>query len=361
MTITAQSGIVGFGLQTGKGSLATTWYRMKALSTSLGPITQKQIAPPEIDGNNNPTGAYKSGSFYAGKTTVLPRLEDDFGNLLLGLTGYAAAPVDNGDGTYTHVFSQAPVASGGAIFLPWMSFRRYIPGVDLTTDVGDIGLDCKISSGQFTLPQVGPLAVDFDVTGRVPTLDAAPDLWTWSGIAEAFKSVPMSMTGSFKLPSFDTNPLPATGVRVTVLNNTTTVQEERIVGSYNPDDFATRQRVLQIEFTYKWRDPALYRFIYNGGDVSNGDFAPCLETTDLEITTEAPCDINPGTVDVPYKLVIKAPNVDWREAGSVTLAGDEIIQQSYTGIALEAASGNPEDYFQFELTNERSTQYAIPT
>jgi hypothetical protein len=359
MTITSQSGVFGFGVQSDKGALAAAWYRHKALSMSLGPVVEKEIAPPEIGGAHNPTGAYKSGAFYAGRATLLPRLEGDFGWLLLGMNGYVAAPVALGSGATQHVFSQAPIADGGAAFIPWMSFRRHIPGRSTASDLGDIGQDCVINSATFTLPQVGPVAVDLDVTGRIPTLDDAPDIWAWEDTYEEFESVPMSMAGTFRLPLFAAGAQPATGARVTLMNNTTTVREERIIGSYFPDDFAPRQRIFQVEWTYKWADPDLARFIFNNADPVSPDFQPCIDTTDCEIIVESPCPIEPGVIDQPWRLRFFAPNMDWREAGPIVLAGDEMLMQQYTGIAIETP-GVPETYFTITLENDQVTSYPIP-
>ena len=326
---------------------------------SVGPVVEKEVAPPKIGGSHNPTGAYKSGAFYAGRATVLPRLEGDIGWLLLGLAGAVAAPTTLGSGATQHVFSQAPAAGGGPAFLPWMSFRRFIPGESSTSDLGDIGQDCVINSATFTLPQVGPVAMDLDITGRIPTLDDAPDIWTWDDVYEEFESVPMSMAGTFRLPSFAAGAQPATGARVTIMNNTTTVREERILGSYFPDDFAPRQRIFQVEWTYKWADPDLCRFIFNGGTPADANFAPCIDFSDCEIIVESPCDINPGTIDQPWRLRFYAPIVDWREAGPIVLAGDEMLMQQYTGIAIETP-GVPETYFTITLENEQATSYPIP-
>lgn len=362
MTITSQGGIFGFGVQTGKGSLPTAWYRHKALSLAFGPRVEKDSAPPEIGGSYNPTGTYKSGASYGGRATILPRLEGDFGWLLLGLTGYAAAPVALPTGAQQHLFTQAPLVSGGAGFIPWMGFRRLIPAVSTANDMGDIGQDCVINGMRFTIPQVGPLASDINLTGRIPTLDDAPDLWTWEDTYEDFESTPMSMKGTFALPSFAPGAQPATGVQVSIMNNTTSIREERIIGSYFPDDFAPRQRVATVEWTYKWSDPELCRFIFNSnadaGANNNGNFEPCIDFTDCEIIVESPCDIS-ELIAQPWRLRFYFPKIDWQEAGPIVLAGDEILMQRYQGIAYEN-SDDPTTYFQIELENEYGSAYTVP-
>lgn len=357
MTITAQTGILGFGVQPEKGTLPDTWYRHKALNLGFGPITPKASAPQEIGGTPNPTGSYKTGAWYGGGFSILPRLEGDFGWLLLGLTGYVASS-PNGTTGFTHLFGQSP---NSATFIPWMGFRRFSPGPDQLNDLGDIGLDCVINAMTLNIPQVGPVSADFQLTGRVPKLDDEAHLWTWADVYETFESVPMSMNGHFKLPEFV--PLaglsvPAVGATVTIANNTTDVDEERVIGSYHPEDFATRTRVMQVEFTHKVNNYDLYRFIFNGGDPAQTDFAPCIEMTDFEVRVASPCNIEPGVVDYPHELIIRAPKVDW-QTGPVQLEGDSIVFQRYTGLAYEADTGDPEDYFQIELRNTQSA-YPLP-
>ncbi len=363
MTITSQAGTIGFAIQDDgvKGGAVQTWYRHKALVASVAPVIQQEVAPPEISGPNIPTGAYKSGTFYAGRMAIQPRLEGDFGWLLLGSTGQVAtAAHPTQTGVIQHVFTYA---DNLATFIPFMGFRRIIPGKDplLTDDEGEIGIDCLISAVTFDFPQVGPLGVTFDVVGREWTLDDAPDLWTWADVPESYDSVPMVMKGTgITLPNWTPGggtQLPITGARVTLANNTTSPQEERIIGSYNPDDFAVRQRSMIVEMTYKWENPDLCRLIANG-NVGNL-FAACIDFTDFHLTVETPCDINPGTVDYPWALEFDAPNMFW-QMQPVQLMGDDIIMLQIVGTAIEPASGLPQDYMSITLNNGQAA-YVMPT
>jgi hypothetical protein len=359
MSITAQTGLLGFGIQDDgrKGNPVQTWYRHKALFVGFGPDIQKEVAPPEIGGINNPTGAYKSGYYVGGRISFQPRLEGDFGWILLGATGEAISAANATTG-FGHEFRQTANAS----FIPFMGFRRVIPGIDTDTDLGETLIDCVISTITLNFPQVGPLSVDIDTIGRDFLLDNAPDLFTWADVTEDYDSVPMVMKGSgLVLPNWIYGgglPLPATSARVTLNNNTTTQQEERIIGAYNPDDWATRQRTLSVEFTYKWANPDLYRFIINGGDPATLDFQPCIEYTDLQLQVESPCDIEPGAVDFPWVFRVEAPKVDWR-FDMLQLSGDDIINLNVTGVAIEADTALATDYFKFFLDNEQAA-YALP-
>ncbi len=360
MSVTSSTGILSFGLQSGKEADPAVWHRHKALMAAIGPMTQKAVSDPEIGGTAQPTGSYKSGSNSGGRVRLQPRLEGVFGWILLGLMGHVVS-ADNDTTGRSHVFSHRPTADGGPLFIPWMGFRRHIPAEDLAQDIGDLALDCKIAAMTFNLPQVGPLSVDAQILGRIPRLDSAPDLWNYSDVYEGFESVPMVMTGGIRLPSYaplQGGNMPATGGQIVINNTTTTLREERILGSYHPDDFQTRMRPVIVSFTYKWRDPDFYRFIFNGGDPAQNDFNPCIEETDFEMQLESPCPIS-AEIPYPWRIKFEAPRVDWSEDGPPQLVGDEIIMQQYTGTVLEAPSGQPEDYFQITLENTYQ-EYVLP-
>lgn len=367
MSLTAQSSIFGlaFQLAGAKGAAAGPWYRFKTLAANLGPVLNEQMSRPEMGGSNNPTGLYLSSAGYGGSVSLQPRLEGDFGWILLAAAGACATTVDTpGAGVNQHTFSQAEAASGGSVFLPWVQTRRYIPGLTAAAAVGDIGIDCLISALSLSLAPGQPVQAELAVQGREPELTTTGEPasgWVWADTAEDFDSVPMPMKGGgVTVADLNSdNPLPLTSARVTLQNNTTSPDEEMIIGSYFAEDFTPRMRSLTIEATYKWKDAELYRYAFNGGDLASAVINPCLSYKNTVLSVESPCDIS-DTIAFPWKLQIVAPRVRWRMQGPPQLAGDELIQMQLIGTAVEANTGEPEDYFQFILDNEQ-TGYVIPT
>lgn len=365
MSITAQAGIFGFGLNANglKGGAVATWYRHKAMMVGVAPIKEFDVAPPEISGVNIPTGAFTTGSFYGGRVSIQPRLEDDLGWLLLALAGQSTSAAHATEtGVYVHTFSMKD-ATG--VFIPFMGVRRLIPGLTTASDLGEIGTDVVINNLTLNFPQVGPISSDFDFTGLGWSLDDAPDVWTWDAATENYDSVPMVMKGGgLTLPDWTPgggSPLVATGARVTFINNTTSPQEERIIGSYFPDDFAARQRTMMVEFTYKWADPDLCRLILNGNlaGVPGQSFAEQMTFTDFSLDVWSPNYMDPGTIDYPYKLTITAPKMFW-QAQPIQLMGDDLIMMQLVGTAIEPDTGLPEDYYNILLENE-TVSYPMPT
>jgi hypothetical protein len=369
MSITSQSGIFGLAFQINglKGGAASTlWYRYKTLAANLGPIVNEQMSRPEMGGNNNPTGLYLSSAGYGGSVSFQPRLEGDFGWILLAATGACASVPDTpGSGVNQHTFSQALAAAGGSKFLPFFQSRRYIPGATAAAAIGDMGIDCVLSALSLSLAPGQPVQAEMSVQGREPrltTTGAPASGWTWADVAEDFASVPMPMkAGGLTIADLNGgNPLPLSGARVTLQNNTTSPDEEAVINSYYAEDFTPKMRTLTFEATYKWKDAELYRYAYNGGNLTSAVINPCLSFKNTVLTVESPCNIDPGTIDFPWKLQVVAPNVRWRMQGPPQLAGDDLIQLGLVGTAIEADSGDPEDYFQFVLDNEVAA-YAIPT
>lgn len=369
MSISSQGGIFGIALQVNglRGGAAGPWYRFKTLAANVGPTLNEQMSRPEMGGNNNPTGLYLSSAGYGGSASLQPRLEGDLGWMLLAACGGCASVADTpGTGVNRHSFSQALVAAGGSKFLPFIQARRYIPGLTPAQAVGDMGIDCVISTLGLSMAPGQPVQAEIAIQGREPrlTTSGAPASgWTWADVAEDFDSVPMPMAGTANgLTIADlnsNNPLPLTQARVTLQNNPTSPDEEAVINSYYAEDFTPKMRSLTFEATYKWRDAELYRYAYNGGNLASAVINPCLSYKNTVLTVQSPCNIDPGTIDFPWRLQIVAPRVRWRMAGPPQLAGDELIQMQLQGTAVEADSGDPEDYFQFILDNEQ-TGYVLP-
>lgn len=371
MSVTAQNGVFSFGVQSAKGTEATNFYKHRVLATDLSPIVQKDVFRPQVGDLPVPDGVYKTGAFYAGSVSMHPRLEYVYGYLLLGLMGDAETPVDGGGSRYKHVFK---MKAGEEHYIPWMTFRREVPGTNSGDEFGDMGLDCKIDTAQFTIPQVGALVSDFSIKGREPRLLNSTDVGGWNYINADYEnsdSVPVSMTGGIEILHASTplSNLPIVGARISFINSTTSVQEERVVGSYHPEDFATRQRLVQIEITYKWENSDLYRMIYNNNEsdtVNDADqkFAPCIEFSRFKANLTSPCEIS-DSITAPYEIEFEAAKVSWQPASPITLAGDNMLMQNYVGIAMAPDAGAYDsgtnhfggDYFTISLVNSHANAY----
>lgn len=369
MTVPAQAGLFGFAMQAAKvgegGTFTPTesnlldWLRVRSVRNAADLIQGDQLFPPEVGGPINPTGAYKDSAYFGGDFDIIPRMEETLGFLLWGTLGDASSATGKYvDGSTvanvnTHIFRQDTSSS---YTQPWMAFRRSIPGAVPATDTkGITGFDCKIAQMTLQIPAAGKLAVNITVMGR-DSFQEQPPVWSWANTLEDTQSTPDAGRGYFKIAGVE---YPITGAQIVINNTLTTPQQEMVVGSFHPDDFIALQRSIQIQMVYKWKDPALYNEIYNGGSASQ-DWSSLPFITDtagavfaFEASFQAPANI-PGT-STPYELRLRANRVVWQTQGPIELAGAQIVQQAYTCTVLEPAGGA--DYFTASLVNGQ-TSYA---
>ncbi len=346
----------GFGLQVSKGvwPLDAVLYRHKATNITWGVVEDNQNFPLEVGGATTPTGAFKSGAFVGGGATIHPRLEGDLGWLLYAALGTASTLADTPEaGINQHVFFHALDDTD----LPWLAVYKYIPGGADDEDIMVKGLDCKITTMAFVLPQSGLVQANVGVVGREPAWEgptpaspATSDFDPYEGPG----STPIASRGSFQLDGSD---LPATGAVIEISNGLTTPKEERILGSYFPDDFVPRSRYVQIRFTYKWENPALCREIMTGA-VDGTAWSPIPKYTPFAAEVQSPGNI--PTLANPYSLRFEADRVHWRTAGPPQLAGGGMVVQNYIGLVNEAVSGLSADYVRVILENEQAN-YVWPT
>lgn len=180
MAVTAQAGIFGFGAQSAKESVATTFFKHKATSIDLGVLDDIRVGPLEIGSGPFPTFPYKAGYIIGGGVEMQPRLEDSIGWLLYAVLGDVATSGPT-DGVYTHTFK--PLAADQS-FVRWLTLRKYIPKKegDEATDLGEEYEDCKPLGLTLNLMNDQPLTARWDFMGRtyrmVPFIGSASQATT---------------------------------------------------------------------------------------------------------------------------------------------------------------------------------------
>jgi len=111
-------GILSWGPQPKKGTVATTFYRHKATLVDFGVADDVRLGPPEVGGTAVPTFPYKAGPLVGGGLTIQPRLEGTAGWLLHGLLGSYSASAGNYTGTTggspTGMFGNTNMITGGS-------------------------------------------------------------------------------------------------------------------------------------------------------------------------------------------------------------------------------------------------------
>jgi hypothetical protein len=388
-TVTAMTGILGWGLQYSDGGGASikcgdaagvstnwdkykpggtdnaseVWYRHKALSVDFGIVDDTRVSDMEVGGDAYPTGAYKASEFVAGGGVLQPRLEDAFNLLLYALTGYAsdigAYDVEGNavSDVATHQFRFRRDSALNSVSLPWLGVRKYIPGAASGEDMEEIGVDCRLTALRIAVPQSGVMVATPAFTGRKGFM-SDQSFADWNAF-DAFDSIPISTKGHFKLAAEGTTApfgngteYPALGVTLDFTNGLTTPAQEMIIGDYHPDDFAVLQRALTIRWTYKWQDDVLYRAIKaNAGTGASIDWSPIVYNTAFEMLLESADSV--PTTSQAYQFYTHAPSVHWTTDGSPRLVGGGMLAVDMVGTALQY--GTTTDYAEIRVCHDDVT------
>jgi len=361
MAVTAQAGIFSFGGQSAKGTVASTFYQHRAADIDLATVSDDRLGPPEVGGLPTPTIPYRAGVLATGGATINPRLENTFGWLLHGAVGSWSATTDeNVFGTATtNMYNHEFVFATQAGYVPWMSFRKHIPGAaaDGSEDLGEIFLDSKIIALTIALPNDGLISTRVDVLGRESEFVEDPS-WTYGNTQmEDWDSIPIGcVTGGFlQVPSG--TELPVVQATVTLTNAPLDIRQEKVFGSPYIEDVTIVGRSLTVDMLVKWEDPDLYQSIITGSTTGT-QWTAAPFTSDLDIyavsTLDAPTT-NPAT---PWQLRVRASEVMYQQVGGIRLAGNNALMQRITGTAIAST----QEYVTINLGNTvNSTAYTWPT
>ena len=350
MAVLAANGVVGFGPQITKESVATIWYRHRATQVDLGVNDDIRQGDPEVGGSPVPTFPYKAGPVVAGGFTLQPRLEDTLGWLLYGMMGkVTSAETGIGSGIYDHVFEMATDTA----FVPWMSTRKAVARRDgiVATDLGETYVDCKMVGGNLVLPNDSLINMRCDFLGRSFTLDHDPTLWTWENVMESWESVPIACaTGGFI--KFETEELPVVACQMSWQNRPLDLRAEKVYGDPFLEDITIVGRRLAIEMTVKWNNPDLYAKALTGA-VNGTAWTSTPFTGALDVKSVSSVNI-PGETE-PYSLRVKADKIMLSPVGGIVLAAGGAVMLRFTGVALDSNG----TYARFTLRNQ-ATSYVWP-
>jgi hypothetical protein len=308
-----------------------TWTWFKATDVGLGINQDQGVFPPEVGGGVLPNGAYKSGYFSGGDFSMIPRLQNSLGYLFKAFAGAVAVTGDYPEtGIYHHEFV-LNVLDKTDVGL--MALRRLVPAAASGDLLGETYVDCVIPRITLGLPQTGLITAAVQAVGRHAYVHTAAQAYAWapSYTNETFQSAVIASRGKFEFP--EGTGRKALGAQVDLINQFTTPQDERIVGSYVPENYTTIGRAMTISFTYKYSDPAMYEQIfYNLGNA----WSPVVYTSSYLWEAKSPGNIT-GKSN-PFRLALWAPKVAW-QVEPVRLDPNSAIIMRFTGNILEADSG----------------------
>jgi len=246
----------------------------------------------------------------------------------------------------------------------WLTTRTVVPGATGgTTELGIEGQDVRITGLSINMPQNGIVSSRLDLVGRVPRLVDNPlggsEDWDGAWVAnEDFPSAPVAcvIEGGVYLPGWIAAEAPLTSLNIQWANNFTSPQQEMIIGSYYPDDFATLSRGMTLQATLKWSDSLMYRLLHNNSS-SLAAWSPIVWTSPFHAKTLSPSNIS-SAVPTQWSLRVDAPTVMWTMPNPPALAGGDIVTAQLQGQVLEPLSGaSMTDFAKFTLTNGQTATY----
>jgi hypothetical protein len=363
MTTTAQSGILGFGPQSGKGVVVPSgkWYRHKATLIDLAIIDDQRLGPPEVGGDPFPTIPYKAGVMVGGGLTIHPRLQGSLGWLLFGALG--ALTTSSGSGSIkVHTIKCSTVTPA---YVPFMGFRKLIPtdGQAGNYAMGETYNDCKLVNSALTLPNDGLVSARLDALGRDFTLEPSPNWGITSGSTggwdptygefEDYPSIPIGSTpgGYINVPAFGN--LPVVQATVGIQNTPLDPRMEKVYGSPFLDDVTIVTRAVTLDLTVKWTNPDLYRKILTNSIVGT-TWSSVPFTTPMSFMTRSPG--NMPSESLPYYLHVNVTEAMLSMQGGIQLAGNNAVMMRFTGSAIKVAG----DYVVWTLQNQFPA-YTWPT
>lgn len=369
MAITSQTGLLGFGAQTAKGTIAATLYQHRASDIDLGAVSDDRLGPPEVGGIPTPTIPYRAGIMATGGATINPRLENTFGWILEGAMGACSSTsgedvYDSTIGTtYTFYHHAFTFKTDDASFVPWMTFVKDVPAVVHTEHHVETYVDCKVIGLTFTLPNDGLINARVDVVGRMPSSTTYTQFATDPSITfgntqmEDYPSIPIGCTigGFLKIPTYSTAALAVAAATVSLTNAPLDIRQEKVYGSPYLEDVTITGRQLTVDMVLKWTDPKLYRDILTGSTTGT-TWTSMPFVSDLDVFALSPGKTpSQGT---NYQLRVQAPAVMYQVAGPIRLAGNNAVMMRLTGTAI--ASTSTVGYAVIHLGNEK-TNYTWPT
>jgi hypothetical protein len=342
---------VGIAKQTAKGTPNTTDADYSYFLFRAGGVAPNNLFLPldqEIGGGALLRDVVKVGINSGGTMDIIPR-PTNIGKLLLGAIGSSASPTNNGDGSYSHVFT-LPADEFDA---PYWTVRS-APGRIWAEQLQD----CRVAGLVFSF--TGARFVEGAATflGGLPTPNIDTTGWetAWA-VGTYLDSGPqlLSPVSDIELP---------TGTPAKVLSGAIAfglqipLDEQYIVGSYSPDDFNINQRTCTITLNIKVEDNVLYeKIMYDPAGSASAWVANVYKEGDLKLDLTSPEAAGTSTAgDTYYGLNfdfdVTDDNIVWSAAPIALRAGRQVVMQ-VTGNVLNSAN----ESITATLTNTQSTQY----
>lgn len=342
------------------------FYYYVARDLSFGPIKNQAALPPEIGGRALTSGMFASGSWGAGGISLIPRLDNRFGWLLLAAMGDVSTVSDTtiahflahgsgaDSGIHTHIFRFYPTDQ---FFVPYMTVRRLLPNATDATELGEILQDARVGSLTITGAAAAPITADLDILARLYQDDYQFDFEPgWTASYDEFDHFPVAnCSGHFKV---EDDTFQVTTASVTVTNTLLPPAQSLQIGSIDPIDYPVLGRSITVTATILVEDYNLYVSTFSGASNAGTDAnATCIiykADVDVEFTTQTYIS---GTEPYRIRLIsdVDQNNVAW-QVRPIRVQPNRPIVLQVTATVEAVETGDP---FWILLQNAK-TDYNLP-
>ena len=344
-----------------------SWYALT--DVGMSPVKTQVPLPQEIGGRALTSGTYVTGTWAAGPITIIPRLDDRVGWLLLATMGevssVANTEIDNLEifggthgsdaGVHSHVFT---FQTDDQHFIPWTTIRRRLPHSTAANRVGEEFQDCKVGAMTGTIATGTPFTMDLDMVGRLKQSDYIFDYnpsWGSQTYDDFDNFAVPSCAGHFKVGGTEFN---VTNMTFTVSNNVLPPAQSVVIGTTHPTDFPTLSRTVTVTATFLVDTWDLYVSTFAGSSVSATDsnVSCTIYNADLSVLVASQNFIT-GAHRYALRVVSNqaTDNAAWTVA-PVRIIPDRPVVVTATCSVQSLSSGDP---FYVIIQNAKA-DYALP-
>ncbi len=341
MTASERS-ILGFARQTVKGTPNVTNGEFKYLLFTQGAFAPNNSVLPldqEVGGGAMLRDMVRVGVVSGGTLEFIPRPKT-LGEILCGVIGVPASEAVAGQaGAYKHTYT----LPADQFTAPYYTVRSAPGGL-----WGEQFPDCRFSALALEFRAANFVRGTFGVLGGMPT---RVDHSAWAAAADGGPQF-LTTVSDIELP---------TATDLKVLGGSFTaglaipLDEQWIVGKYEPDDFDINSRAYSITFNVKIADAALYSKMSYDPAGGNAWVADLFREANFKVEFNSNKVISATTTK--YSLAIKgngssgsAANVVWTAAPVGIRAGRQLTM-AVTGVFLGVSAGSP---ITVELINDEA-------